>query len=256
MQNRAILVYMNTNFLNMENKSPLIIAAVVMGVALFLSALVIGSGISSKNANNSVSSTGSAKMHVTADSAKVSMDISRRVGESEMKLGYTRLSNDEAIIKKFFAAQGLVEKDYTLSSPFVSEVWSQDTNATRKFDIKQTITVQSSDIQKVKQVADGASKLVSTTDVMIQVYNVEYYYSKLAEARVSLLGDAIKDAKARATEIAKSSGNRVGKLRSASSGVVQVLSPNSVNVEDYGSYDTSTIEKDIMVTVKASFEVK
>jgi hypothetical protein len=245
---------MNTNFI--ENKSPLIIAAGVMGIALFLSAIVIGSGISSKNANNSVSSTGSAKMHVTADNAKVGMEISRRVGENEMKAGYARLAADSEVVKKFLTSQGLVEKDYTLSSPFVSEVWNQDNNAPRRFDIKQNMTVQSLDIQKVKQVADGAARLVSTTDVMIQVYNVEYYYSKLAEARVSLLGDAIKDAKARATEIAKSSGNRVGKLRSASSGVVQVLSPNSVNVEDYGSYDTSTVEKDIMVTVKASFEVK
>jgi hypothetical protein len=70
------------------------------------------------------------------------------------------------------------------------------------------------------------------------------------------LGEAITDAKARAEEIAKSGGAKVGKLMSASSGVVQVLAPNSTNVEDYGSYDTSTIQKEVSVTARASFGVR
>jgi hypothetical protein len=39
-------------------------------------------------------------------------------------------------------------------------------------------------------------------------------------------------------------------------GLVQVMAPNSVEVSDYGMYDTSSIDKEIMVTVKASFEIK
>ncbi len=73
--------------------------------------------------------------------------------------------------------------------------------------------------------------------------------------RVALLPDAIADAKARAESIATAGGNKIGSIKSASSGVVQVLSANSVEVSDYGSYDTSKIEKEIMVTVKASFAI-
>jgi hypothetical protein len=73
---------------------------------------------------------------------------------------------------------------------------------------------------------------------------------------VSLVGQAIADAKARAVQIAKAGGSSVGALKSASSGVVQVLAPSSTNVEDYGSYDTSTIEKEVMVTARATFYVK
>ena len=51
-------------------------------------------------------------------------------------------------------------------------------------------------------------------------------------------------------------GKKIGVLKSASSGVVQVMAQNSVEVSDYGMYDTSKIEKEIMVTVKASFEIK
>lgn len=71
-----------------------------------------------------------------------------------------------------------------------------------------------------------------------------------------MLSDAIKDAKARAEKIAGSSGKRVGIIKSASAGVVQVLSPNSIDISDYGTYDTSSIEKEIMVTVKALFTIR
>jgi hypothetical protein len=39
-------------------------------------------------------------------------------------------------------------------------------------------------------------------------------------------------------------------------GVVQVMQPNSVDISDYGNYDTSTVEKEIMITVKASFSLR
>ena len=56
--------------------------------------------------------------------------------------------------------------------------------------------------------------------------------------------------------MAKSSNQSVGKLQSASSGVVQVLSKDAVDNGEYGQYDTSKIDKDITVTVRATFGVK
>jgi len=74
--------------------------------------------------------------------------------------------------------------------------------------------------------------------------------------RVSLLSDAIKDAQARAAKMAEATGRKVGDLKSAASGVVQVLSSNSLEVSDYGTYDTSKINKNVMVTVRAAFGLK
>ena len=39
-------------------------------------------------------------------------------------------------------------------------------------------------------------------------------------------------------------------------GVVQVLAKNSIEISDYGSYDLSSIEKDVFVTVNVTFELK
>ena len=35
-----------------------------------------------------------------------------------------------------------------------------------------------------------------------------------------------------------------------------VMAPNSVDVSDYGQYDTSNVNKEVMVTVRASFAVR
>ena len=89
---------------------------------------------------------------------------------------------------------------------------------------------------------------------MVQLWIKEFF--SLPDIRIELLDNAIADAKLRADKIAKAGGKQIGALQSASSGVVQVLAPNSVEVSDYGMYDTSKINKEIMVSVKTSFEIK
>jgi len=42
---------------------------------------------------------------------------------------------------------------------------------------------------------------------------------------------------------------------SATQGVFQITAPNSTEVSDYGSYDTSTIEKTVKAVVSCEFSV-
>jgi hypothetical protein len=39
-------------------------------------------------------------------------------------------------------------------------------------------------------------------------------------------------------------------------GVVQVMPAGTIDVSDYGMYDTASIDKDIMITVKTTFSLK
>ncbi|MBC7321113.1 SIMPL domain-containing protein [bacterium] len=66
----------------------------------------------------------------------------------------------------------------------------------------------------------------------------------------------MNDARARAERIAQSTGQKVGSLKSASMGVVQVLAPNSTEVSDYGTHNISTIDKEVVVTVRVVFVLK
>ena len=104
------------------------------------------------------------------------------------------------------------------------------------------------EVDKVLSVAEKIYSLVPE-GVNITASNLEFYYSKLPELRVSLLNDAMIDAKQRATMIAKSTGRRVGKVKSAKMGVVQVMAPNTIQISDYGTYNTESREKEVMITV-------
>jgi hypothetical protein len=140
----------------------------------------------------------------------------------------------------------------------MNEDWSYNQNngnGEKHYNLTETITVSSPDVAKITAVAKDSASLAAG-GVLISTQSLEYLYSKLPELRVSLLSAAVSDAKARASELAKSGGAKVGKLRSAASGVVQVTSPNSIDVADYGQYDTSSVDKEVMVTVKATFALR
>ena len=89
----------------------------------------------------------------------------------------------------------------------------------------------------------------------INSFNLQYLYSKLDDLKLNLIAQATKNAKDRATTMAKVTGNQVGSLLTASSGVFQITAPNSTDVSDYGQYDTSTREKKVTSVVNVTFSI-
>lgn len=235
----------------------LTIFGIILGASMIISVL-IGAGILYKiqSSNDTLSVTGSAKREVTSDKVKWTSSITRTVRISALKGGYTQLAKDLDEVKAFFKEKGIPDEAITISPVFMNENWQQYATAeTKEYNLTQTFEIQSDDVVKITDVSKNIQTLIDK-GIIFQSNSPEYYYSKLPEMRVELLSDALVDAKNRATKLAESTGGSVGALKSASSGVVQVLTPNSTEVSDYGSYDTSKIQKEIMVTVKASFSVR
>jgi len=232
--------------------------ATVIALALVVGAAVFGLfyyyGQSARDANV-LSVTGSAKTTVTSDQAKLIVSLNRTVGVSNLSYGYEKIAGDLKLAEKLLADAGITS-DAIIESPVsMYQNYSNDSSAEITYNLSQTITVQSNDVNKITDISKKIPDLAQQ-GAIVSVQSLEYYYSGLPDLRVSLLADAVKDAKARAEKIAEGTGRKVGSVEGASSGVVQVMSPNSVDVSDYGSYDTSTIQKQIMVTVKASFKLK
>lgn len=226
----------------------MVVASIIFSI-FFYASRVANPGI--------LSVTGSAKMAVTSDLVKWTIQLTRTVNASELSQAYTALARDVATVQAELVNHSIPSTAIETSSVFTEQDYSynSDFNAPRRYTVRQTLTVESTDIENVTNLSKNIQSEVSVGSVM-SAYPPEYYYTKLAELRVNLLSDAVKDAKTRAEKIAESSGSRVGALTAANQGVVQVLAPNSIEVSDYGSYDTSSIEKEVMATVRASFGVK
>ncbi|MFA6000133.1 MAG: SIMPL domain-containing protein [Candidatus Paceibacterota bacterium] len=238
-----------------ENKN-LTVFGVILGASIIISFAIASYTFYSLRSADYITTTGSAKMAVTSDTVKWTSTISRIVKLSTVKDGYAKMDTDLKEVKAFFVANGFVEKDLEISPIFMNEIYeNNNTGANKNYNLIQNIEIQSTDVNKVDALSKNIGELINK-GIIFNSMMPEYYYSKLPEARVALLENAVTDAKARAEKLAEAGNKKIGDLKSASSGVVQVLSPGSAAISDYGTYDTSKIEKEIMVTVKASFLIK
>ncbi len=123
------------------------------------------------------------------------------------------------------------------------------------YTVMRSIIVRSANVTELSALTGSIDPFIGD-GYTVSTGNLELTYQKLPETRVTLLTDAIADAKARAEAIAKETGRDVGTLRSATGGVVQVLPQGGVEVSDYGMYDTQSMEKEVMVTVRATFSLE
>lgn len=242
----------------MDNEKPnhLIPASLILGVCLIIGTFIVSqSMVSVKKLNDTLTVSGSAKEKVVSDSAKWRGIFSRNILLSDLSNGYTLMKKDEAAVNKFLKDNGLKSEEIRIAPVTMNQIYKNYQNEPKEYILQQTVEINSPDVAKITDLAKNIQPLIDK-GVLFSTQNVEYFTSQLPALRVSLLANAIKDAKDRAGKIAESSGKKVGAIQSASMGVVQVMPVNSVDISDYGNYDTSTIDKEVMVTVKTIFRLE
>ncbi len=234
-------------------------AALILGLCLIISSAVGAYAfIQGKNLENNLQVTGSARKKVQADTVHWTGSFSRSVASTDLKSGYQQMTADSKAVTDFFTGRGINADQITISPVAMEQPYKYDPgagNGRNDYTLRQTVDVKSTDVQKITDVAKNIQPLIDQ-GVIFSTYGLEYSYSHLADMRVELLNDAMKDASVRAKNIAESGGRHIGDLRSASMGVVQVLAEGSNDISDYGSYDTSGVNKEVMVTVKAAFSLR
>lgn len=238
----------------------LIAASALVALALFFGLWLHGRSMGDRSVGKSLTVTGSVKKSVTSDLAKWNASFSRRANLTNLKETFTAVENDRSKITKFVVDLGLDEKSITFLPAQSNPVYEQlpgygYTQNVVGYSVSQEVKVESGDIDKIEKLANEVKNLVAM-NIIPDYQRTEYYYTKLAELRPILFADATKDAKERAEAIAKGGNATVAGLQSARTGVVQVMQPNSTDVNDYGTYDLSTREKEVSATVSVTFGLK
>ena len=80
--------------------------------------------------------------------------------------------------------------------------------------------------------------------------------TKLAELKIQMLAEASKDAHTRAEQIATQAKSRLGSLLTARMGVMQINPANSSEVSAEGNNDKTSLDKDVLAVVSATFGVE
>lgn len=207
--------------------------------------------------NQTIRVTGSASQNVTSDFATLSLRISTRT--PDLKSGYAKLERDMKTIKDFFIQNELDEKSIEVSSVDSYEYYRRNgaysSNEIEGYNLSQSVKISSKDIQKIKEVSTKMDTLINK-NVNVTSNNVEYFVSNLDDIKVKMVGEATKNAKARAESMVAGTNGKIGTMNSARMGVFQIVPQNSTDVSDYGINDTSSIEKKVISTVNVTFNVK
>lgn len=181
-----------------------------------------------------------------------------------LKDAYKSIKNSADVINKYLIENGISESELMFSSVSISKKWVTDYNAEGNYagehfdgyDLHQSVTVTSTDMDKVDAVSRDITKLIES-NIEFESYSPEYYYTKLDELKLDLIKQATDNARARAEIIANGSNAATERLLSANLGVFQITPQNSDSEYSYGgSFDTTSRHKTAAITVKLNYAAK
>lgn len=107
---------------------------------------------------------------------------------------------DQDLVIDFFLDNVFLESDVTISPIFMEQLYMYDPNAPKENLLRQVVTIQSTGVEKITYIAKNTHKLIDA-GVIFSTQSLEYYYTGLPELRISLIPDAINDAKLRAQKM-------------------------------------------------------
>ena len=243
----------------LKNIQVIILGLCIAG-ATIVSTIILSQGLLKikKFSGEVIQVTGSAEKKITSDYIVWQAEFSRRA--PQLKAAYKMLQADLEKVKKYLFSKGIKESELTISPVNTSILYKKnekgrDTNEIEAYLLSQKIEVKSHEVKKVDEVSRQSTELINQ-DIQLISEAPQYFYTKLAQLKVEMLARATENAKQRAISMAKSTGNKIGAIRSARMGVFQITPVTSTDVSWYGENDTSSLEKKVMAVVSATFAIE
>jgi hypothetical protein len=250
----------------MEKNRSLLYAA-IWGLAMIITAFVVGKGIRNRNANqDAINVVGLGTKDFISDEIFWKGSFSAK--SMDAKEAYSTILADKEKVRQFFISKGFKESEFTFGGANIAKTFRTVSTETKDGDTKseevfdgytatQTISFfcQKNDalMRKIEQVSDQTSELINS-GIEFNGQDIQYTYSDLPGLKHNLIENATKDARERAQKIVKTGNGDLGKLKDASMGVFQITGKGSVEEDSYGgNFDTRSKEKTARITVRLSY---
>ncbi len=241
-------------------------SVLIASVAFLISTIVVARAwerIRTRPKAPTIEVTGSAKKRIVSDQIEWSASLETR--NLDRTAAYRALAGHVQTALAYLKDQGLKPEEIRPESAEVGElheielVGSGENRVQRQvfkgYRTAQTIKVRSNDVDRVERISREITQLLER-GVPVASSRPQYFYTKLGELKIEMLAAAAKDARVRATSILEQTGGaKLGKLRSADMGVINVNPANSTETSWEGRNDTSSLEKDILTVVHVTFDL-
>jgi len=251
----------------MNEQNNLFKAMAILGIllAIGMSAAAFILGVQGKSAvsGQTITVKGLAEKPIKADSAEWVLTISATQNTQAEAL--EALVSERKVVEDFLTKQGLSSDSWNADveslNPHYEEVFVKDIprQVQKGFDAYQNILVSSKDLNKITNANKALLKLRAENHP-VTAQPPQFLVSDLESVKMSLISDATKNARTRATEFVKQDGVKVGVMKSASQGAFYIL-PVGKNNDDtdinYGGInDKSTIDKTARVVVTIVYNIE
>jgi hypothetical protein len=199
--------------------SQIIILGICIAAATIVSSIILSQGFLKvmKFTREQITVTGSAQKNIKSDYIVWIGSFSRR--ETDLPAAYKKLQEDLGRVKAYLLSKGVNEKEMIISQITTATVYKKnekgnDTNDIQGYVLSQSVEVRSQEVDKITQVSRESTELINQ-GVEFSSGAPEYTYTKLDELKIEMLAKATENAKSRAENMVKATGNKIGFMRSA-----------------------------------------
>ncbi len=226
---------------------------IALSAAVVIAATIFGVfHYKSREEQSSISVVGMASRGFDSDIVKWQLSVVRNVSTQNLPQGYSQLRNDITAVVEDLAVRGIARDNITVQPLNTNPIY--EPQGITGYRIQQSLTVVSDSLSLIEDLALNPES-IAAKGIIIEFSNLQYYYSKVDSLKVELLGEATRDARRRAQEIASVSDVSVGAIQTARAGVFQITEPYSTDVAPGGIYNTASRQKDIRVTAHVTFSL-
>jgi uncharacterized protein len=240
-----------------------VIVALGIAVSIITSTIVVARAYKSRGdqitrTDQTIVVKGSARKRIRSDRA--AWDIRVEGENRQLQEAFKTLDAGIGRVKAFLEQQKFTPAETGLGAiettvHYVKTEKGQETREVASYTLSRTFFIITKEVDRVSQAAGQVTQLIQE-GVLVISQAPEYSCSDLSALKLELMGAASKDARARAEEIAKNAGCRIGAVKAASMGILQITQPLSTEVSGEGVYDKTTIDKDAQAVVTATFQIE
>ena len=236
--------------------------SLIITLAVVITGYILGNSYLSKGkADPTISVTGLGETSFDSDLIVWRADFSRK--NMSLKEAYNELNKDLKLVKEYLSKKGIEATDIVIEAASIQKDYinEYDENGNIRsssfsgYNLTQNMIIQSENVNLVEKTSREVSELIDA-GIELNSNAPQYYYTKLAALKLSMIEQATKDAYNRAMKIAESGGGSLGNMKSADMGVFQITGENSS--EDFewgGSFNTSSKRKTANITMRLKYEI-
>lgn len=178
-----------------------------------------------RTADRYVTVKGSAEKIVDAD--LVVWPLSQTVGGNELGAVQAQLDANTQTIRSFLTSAGFKDDEIVVSPPRLEDRWAYsygDNRPPERYRYSNTVTLRSSRVTEALAALRRSGDIVSR-GVMLNTDEgggPDFDYTRLNDIKPALIAEATSNARKSAEQFAKDSGARIGGIRSANQGVINI----------------------------------